>query len=353
MPTRAWRWFWVILVSLIGLAVILIGAEAAYRSRLERAGGQPLIRYYRHKRLTRAMVRGVDYGDGVHINRYGFRGPDFDSLKAAGTIRIMTAGAGTTLDPCVRPDAQTWPARLEYWLNELGSGRKFQVINAGVAGAPMLDQVIRLQTELHAYNPDVFVVYANHGIVNAQDLEVNPPDAQRPEAAIVTTPWADWLERHSRLYERFRAGSKRDVKPRRLSDEEWNLATENAARAFERDLLSFGLIANGLNAKLVFAEINRVTGARTPDQFTAAEYRLWERNFASPPRVVLSGYQRFKTIWRDVATRTGATFIPVETDPIIGAANFCENDVIHFNKVGSNLMGQRMAKQLLEHALVN
>ena len=66
-------------------------------------------------------------------------------------------------------DSETWPTRLEHWLTELEPGRRFQVINAGVPGALMLDQIIRLQAELYAFEPDVLVLYANHGIVSASD----------------------------------------------------------------------------------------------------------------------------------------------------------------------------------------
>src|SRR5688572_21236594 len=138
------------------VCVLAVAAELAYRRVSSSSDARRVqVRYYRQARTQRAFVRDMDYDGVVHINRHGFRGPDFALQKAPGTFRIMVIGASTTFDPCVSDDTRTWPARLEYWLQQRAPNRRIQVINAGVPGYPMLDQTIRLETELYAFEPDV------------------------------------------------------------------------------------------------------------------------------------------------------------------------------------------------------
>ena len=343
MP-RPSRVFLFVVVGLVALAGLLVGAELAWRQRV---GDAVQVRFYRHARLRRAMVRDVDYNGVVHINRLGFRGPDFDLEKAPGTTRVVVVGASTTFDPCARSDAETWPARLEHWLEQLAPGRSFHVVNAGVSGFPMIEQVIRLQTELYALEPDVIVVYAGHGIVSAADAHADErDDPHTPDAAPIATPWDSWLREHSRLYERLRPQTegRRDA---RLDDAQWARAVDNASAAFERDLRAFVLVARGMGARVVLAEINRVSGDREPSEFSAEERAKWERLFATPPEVVFEGYRRFRDAWQTVADSAGATFLPEQSIGIRGPEHYCAGDPIHFNTAGAEAMGRRMAERLL------
>lgn len=340
-------------LALIGSATLLVAAEAAYRYRTARRHARGVqVRYYRHARLQRALVRDVDYDGVVHINRFGFRGPDFDSIKAPGTTRIILVGASTTFDPCALRDRETWGARLEQSLRELAPARKFEVINAGVPGFPMLDQVIRLQTELYAFAPDVFVLYAGHGIVSAADAGLAKAEStQTPDAAPVSWPGEDWLRKHSRLYERLRSQARTEAGKVALDHAQWARAVDNSARDFERQLTNFTVIARSMGAKVVFAEVNRMTGERAPEQFSAAERTAWQM-FGTPAEVIHAGYQRFDDVWQSVADRADATFITAADMAITGAENFCPGDPIHFNTAGSAAMGRRLAEQLLAREVV-
>lgn len=342
--SRSVRAALIVCVMIVGAAALLAVAEGAYRYRISRQPAQ--IRFYRHARLKHALVRDMDYGGVLHINRHGFRGPDFDAAKPAGTTRIIVVGASTTFDTCAPSDAHTWAARLEHWLEELAPDRAFEVINAGMPGFPMIDQVIRLQTELYAFAPDVILVYAGHGIVTPDDAVPDRDHTSRtPDAAESVTPWDSWLTRNSRLYERL---SRPEGAARRaLPATQQARAAAHAARDFHRELTSFSLIARGFGARVVFAEINRVTGSKAPARFTADERALWQGFFGTAPELVNDGYVRFHDVWQQVADSTGATFIPVDSIGITGPDNFCPGDPIHFNAAGSEAMGRRMAAQLL------
>ena len=330
--------------AIVGAAALLAVAEAAYRYRVAQQPAQ--VRFYRHEKLRQALVRDADYDGVVHINRHGFRGPDFDLAKPTGTTRIIVVGGSTTFDTCAPSDAHTWTARLEHWLEQLAPGRSFQVINAGMPGFPMIDQIIRLQTELYAFEPDIIIMYAGHGIVTPADAALErEPWSKTPDAAHAVTPWHTWLSRNSRLYERL--ARKEDTPAPRLSESQQSRAAANAARDFRRELTSFSLIARSFGARVVFAEINRVTGSRAPDRFTAEERASWQAFFGTAPELVHDGYVRFHDVWKQVADSTGATFIPVDSTGITGRENFCPGDPIHFSAAGSEEMGRRMAGLLL------
>jgi lysophospholipase L1-like esterase len=353
MMSRPSRIVVVFFLALIASS-LLVGAEAAYRYRTARRAGRGVqVRYYPHARLGRALVRDVDYQGVVHINRFGFRGADFDSIKAAGVTRIMVVGASTTFDPCAAGDAETWPERLEYWLTQQQRGQSFEVINAGVPGLEMSEHVLRLQTELYAYQPDVFLVYAGHGIVTPALQDHLGTDSHMPDAARVQTPWDYWLRTHSRLYERVRPGRRAQQAWEPLTNEQWAAAVDRSADEFQRNLTNFTLMAQAAGARVVFAEINTFAGERTFEQQTPQEIALWRSNFSTPPAVLLDGYARFHRVWQTVADSVGATFVPAASIGISGSDYFCTQDPIHFNQTGAETFARRMAEQLIQDGVVS
>lgn len=345
-------------VGVVAIVALSLGAEGALRLRESRHATTAVqVRYYRHRRTQRALVRNADYHGVVRINSRGFRGPEVATDKAPGTTRIMVIGASTTFDPCAGSDSLTWAARLQHWLGELAPGRRFEVINAGMAGVDMLDQVIRLQSELYVYAPDVFVIYAGHGLVAANNLlpqgtdSLGPDRPNTPNALPAVTPWGAWLSRHSYLYQRV-VRTPAPASPASLDSQQWSVAVENASGEFRHNLRSFVAIARGLGARVVLVEIARVTGGRTVDQFTAGEMEQWRRAFHLPPEVIHEGYRRFHDIWRNVADSVGATFVPAATLNISGPEHFCRLDPIHFNAAGSEAMGRRLAELLVGGGIV-
>ncbi len=128
--------------------------------------------YYRHERLRYALVRNGDYYGWAHINGQGFRGKREVALeKQNGVLRIMAVGGSTTFDTTVSGDDKAWAARLEHYLQELAPERRVEVINAGVPGYRNIDNLIRLETELHRYRPDVIILYEVHNRKRCRNSE--------------------------------------------------------------------------------------------------------------------------------------------------------------------------------------
>ncbi|MGH7678896.1 MAG: SGNH/GDSL hydrolase family protein [Gemmatimonadaceae bacterium] len=331
-------------------------AETLVRNRASRRQGalSPLV-YYRHNRQQRAFVHGADYLDRVHINRYGLRGREIEFRKAPGSTRVLAVGASATFDPCASSDSAAWPARMEHWLNVLAPGRRFQVLNAGVPGYLMLDNIIRLQNELYALAPDVILLYAGHGTAGGSDPAQSPATmgSATPDETPTVTPWGRWLERHSLLYNKIAAragtlGASRAAP--RPGEQRWNDDLDRAATQFHRDLVSFVLIAKSLGAKVMVVELAHAHGQHPPERFTPKDRDVWRNAFSAPAEITLEAFRRFSAVQRQVSDSLGVAFVPTRSLGITGAERYCDNDPIHLNRDGAELLGRKLAESLLATA---
>jgi len=126
----------------------------------------------------------------VHINSLGFRGAEFDALKAPDVIRILCVGDSYTFGHYV-DDASPFPARLGARLEKAVPGRRIEVINGGANGFTIVDEKLFLQTKGLSLEPDlVILVFSNNDI---QDLA-------RPR------PMIEVMRDHARLKSRFVIG---------------------------------------------------------------------------------------------------------------------------------------------------
>src|SRR5205085_5716721 len=183
-------------------------------------------------------------------NAQGFRGVrPVPTEKPAGTIRIMAVGGSTTFDTEVSADSTAWPARLERILNNRLPGRSVEVINAGVAGYGVDHDLIRLETELYAYHPDLIIFYQGHndlfyGLRLAAGLD-DASDPRRPREVATVTPWTRWLDVHSLLYTKLRERllALRFARLRGRSDARNTMGgpslIEPGAQAFERRVRNY------------------------------------------------------------------------------------------------------------------
>ncbi len=96
------------------------------------------------------------YGKWV-INNVGMRGPDVDTAKPPGTVRIVTAGASETFGLYESPGRE-FPRQLEDTLRER-CGPRVEVLNAAIFGMtlPTLEQDLRLR--VRPLHPDAVVLY--------------------------------------------------------------------------------------------------------------------------------------------------------------------------------------------------
>jgi hypothetical protein len=88
------------------------------------------------------------------INSLGYRGREIAREKPAGVVRILSLGDSGTFGQFVNDD-QTWPAYLEDLLRK--AHLPVEVVNAGVPGTTIVDQVEFLRRSL-TLNPDIVIL---------------------------------------------------------------------------------------------------------------------------------------------------------------------------------------------------
>lgn len=94
----------------------------------------------------------------VHINAQGTRGPEFTTEKPPGTFRILSLGDSRTFGWGLTDD-ETYSRRLEYLLQQqIGSGRKVEVINAGVNAWSYPQMYVYFRDCGLRYHPDYVIV---------------------------------------------------------------------------------------------------------------------------------------------------------------------------------------------------
>jgi len=340
---------------------LLLGEFAVrYRERHRTTvpGSTPLL-FYRHSRLGHALVRNYDYFGWIHVNRQGFRGASVPLDKQPGTLRVMAVGGSTTFDDFVTRDEAAWPARLRFWLRELAPNRPVEVINAGTPGYRVIDDLIRLETDLYAYRPDVIVLYQAHNDLFAalQEASREPLETDRPFEVPAVTPWAQWLKRHSLLYGKvterlqianFRRRGRAVSLDRDAAHERSLRGLESGARQFERDVRLFLTVARTLGSRVVIPEVVEVSGVGVEEEPDSAIQRMWSSSVPSaPPEVVLAGYRRFNAVLHSLSVQFSVPFIPTESFGLKGTQFYADGDPIHFNDRGADRMGHAMAEALV------
>jgi lysophospholipase L1-like esterase len=105
----------------------------------------------------------------VSINSKGFRGREIPDQKAD-TYRIVALGESTTFGITLGAKDRPWPDLLEEMIrNRLNPERPVQVINAGVPGYTILDNLHRLEKDILPLNPDMIISYHGYNGFNLID----------------------------------------------------------------------------------------------------------------------------------------------------------------------------------------
>lgn len=99
-----------------------------------------------------------DANDGIvyTTNRWGFRGPDFDIARRAGTMRVMVLGDSFTVGEGVKLE-DTFCTRLEPLLSAR-SGRPVEVLRVAVSGWGTTDEIAYYEQVAVKWRPDLVIV---------------------------------------------------------------------------------------------------------------------------------------------------------------------------------------------------
>ena len=91
-------------------------------------------------------------------NSYGFRGNEFQEQKHDVDFRIFAVGGSTTFGGAADDD-ETWPAYLQQIINEKITGKKIEVINAGISAGTSKTGFDMIKNKLLSFDPDLIIMY--------------------------------------------------------------------------------------------------------------------------------------------------------------------------------------------------
>ncbi len=97
-------------------------------------------------------------GNSLNINRFGFRGAEWEWKPSPGTLRVITLGGSSTFCFQVSDDENTWPAQLEKMLRKR-LDMPVEVLNLALSGYDASNSKINYLFYGRALHPHVALVY--------------------------------------------------------------------------------------------------------------------------------------------------------------------------------------------------
>ncbi len=156
-----------LLYATLVLVLVLVAAEVVLRLVTHQVGLAtiPEDQVRRHLEQDAMLyhpelgwVRGDLPNPGLGINAEGFRHPDVDKTKPAGTWRAFALGDSQTYGAGV--DApQAYPSQAEALLRERApAGVNVELINAGISGYTSLQALRLVRSRLLDWDPDAIII---------------------------------------------------------------------------------------------------------------------------------------------------------------------------------------------------
>jgi lysophospholipase L1-like esterase len=276
--------------------------------------------------------RGRFFDSTWWIDSRGFRGPEIQVDKGD-RYRIVALGESTTFGATLRADDRPWPEILETRIaNEYACAKPVQVINAGVPGWTLANQVARLRSDVYPLAPDLIVSY--HGYNGFPYLLSEIPAVRVgrvPEAPPRPSPFLARIESAARVWwfkRRYDAARKLDARALAM-----DVHLSRYAELYRQ--LVFETRARGI--ALALCTFDMAVTPESPD----AVIRFYEPVFPDLRASILAN--RLHTL---LVTQTAEKFgvLAIDTSPgLDGAWADAYIDPIHFTQVGR----ERLAANIL------
>jgi lysophospholipase L1-like esterase len=208
----------------------------------------------------RPGAQGTLIESHISINSRGFRGREIADPKGQ-TYRIVALGESTTFGYTINPEDKPWPELLEQLINrELKPARPVEVINAGIPGITLPENLNRFSDDILPLKPDMIICY--HGINGFQLLDkAMPPLRGKPPPVYRKRPLpllADCEYRLKLLAYQHTRGARGSSRPPTFS----NLLDTEYARAY----CSLIDIARTNNIRLVLANFPLAVNQQSPPE---------------------------------------------------------------------------------------
>lgn len=192
-------------IGLILLSAVLLFAalELGLQIRSHLRFGQSVFnavrgetRYVEDERTGLKLLRPnrVFPGQDVEIrsNSLGLRSPEIAPERVPGSLRVAVVGASTVMGELAKSNEATFAALLGERLRQRYPQRKVEVVNAGISGYRLTDQLRMLEEIVLPLKPDLVIVYPGFNDFADYCRDATPaPAALRQGLPLLTLP--GWL----------------------------------------------------------------------------------------------------------------------------------------------------------------
>lgn len=134
-------------VTILDVALTILGIVPTHEWQKARSVKYAFGRLTKNRLVPQDII--VDNGKDIHINRHGYRGPEFDVTKTQDSVRIVFAGGSQVFDYA----GGGWPAMVGDELRQ--RGHSVDVLNVGVAGHDSVDSLVKLVADVWTLSPDI------------------------------------------------------------------------------------------------------------------------------------------------------------------------------------------------------
>jgi lysophospholipase L1-like esterase len=334
-------------LALVGITVVLVAIECVLRlNAYARNGFARVDDVYMVDRSNGLRVPrpSMKFG-GININSDGFRGPEIQTPKPAGMLRLAFVGASTTFCAEVGSDAKTWPDLVARDLQRRHPQWQVDYVNAAVPGYGIDAMHKSFVSRVARFHPDVAIVYeaTNNIASDTRTLALERHIIEeRPK-------WSRWLTDRSSLAQLLY-----------LNASVWSLARQDRHGTRARldltpsDLLMLragyrerlvSLIRSAQQSARVVAVAtfsHRVRHANAPADGTAEAALVLMTSRAEHLSIkgLMDAYDAYNDAIRDAAAATGAVLIDGNDEIPGDFIHFV--DTMHFSEAGSAAMAKRV-----------
>lgn len=281
-------------------------------------------------------ARSKMFESEVRINELGFRGPEIE-LASRDHYRIVALGESTTFGATAYAGDRPWPELLESMIAErLECRRPVQIVNAGVPGWTLANQLARLRADVLPLGPDLLLSYHGYNGFHyffpklPEMLSASAPDPRpRPTRVIGRVEYALRIWDFRR---RFRQAGALEEASLEQS------LRESAYADLYRKLQAF---AKRNDIGLALCTFSMAVNEASPEE----AIRFYEETFPDV-RGRMRANRLHNHLVRDLGTRRGVPAIDTSV-ALDGRYREYFTDVIHLNQQGRELLAQTIFEGLI------
>ena len=289
------------------------------------------------------------------MNEQGYRGPNFETKKPDGTVRIIIYGGSAAFDT-KSTKGEDWPHRVQRKLRESGFPN-VEVINAGIIAHTALESVGRLFTEGFAFQPDYVLIYNAWNDIKYFDsdksaLRTLQPSLQGFDPRIDYLNALDrWFCEGSHLYTVLRRiYYKKKLKfgkegMRKSGDTQHSIEklNPNGFRQYQLAMEVFVDLARNIGAEPILMTQARLVH-ESNDLTEKQQKRIDYHHVGLNHEALVETFNRVDAIVRKVASKKEALLIDASAH--LSGKDWAFDDHVHFVPKGSEAMAQFLAKRL-------